>query len=219
MGRLVPAWASPLERSLEGSATGSWHMHPMLAFRTKHRQNVLRRKTNSHSCPATPHAHANCCPTGKQPFTAAYPSPSSSTIASVAKRNRSPLNSTRAAKSPASCSSPASPSSSRRISNNRGGIIRKKLQQRAAHRRRRRTQNPRHRPPCFGNRTRKPNWLPPSLQSRVDNVVSWARRLQHLTRSQASPLSSTAVPNPFAEPHCIPHTENGRPMQRLPSQP
>jgi len=58
----------------------------------------------------------------------------------------------------------------------RGEEIRERLRKRAAYRRRRRSTNLRYRAPRFLNRRRPPGWLPPSLRSRVDNVVSWAKR-------------------------------------------
>jgi 5-methylcytosine-specific restriction endonuclease McrA len=58
----------------------------------------------------------------------------------------------------------------------RGTKIRASLVQRRGYRRRRRSANLRHRAPRFDNRTRPEGWLPPSLQSRVDNIVSWQRR-------------------------------------------
>ena len=70
----------------------------------------------------------------------------------------------------------------------RGSQIRKAIRQRAACRRRRRNANLRHRPARFDNRTRRDGWLPPSLQSRVDNVLAWAQRLQRF-----APLSNIAV--------------------------
>lgn len=62
----------------------------------------------------------------------------------------------------------------------RGSIIKSQMDQRRARRRRRRTKNLRHRPPRFNNRTRPNDWLPPSLQSRVDNILSWTHRYQRL---------------------------------------
>jgi len=59
----------------------------------------------------------------------------------------------------------------------RGHAIRDALKQRAAFRRRRRYANLRHRQPRFNNRTRRNGWLPPSLQHRVDTIMSWVRRL------------------------------------------
>jgi 5-methylcytosine-specific restriction endonuclease McrA len=61
----------------------------------------------------------------------------------------------------------------------RGHAIRDALRQRAAFRRRRRGANLRHRQPRFDNRTRRNGWLPPSLQHRVDTIMSWVRRLCH----------------------------------------
>jgi 5-methylcytosine-specific restriction endonuclease McrA len=50
-----------------------------------------------------------------------------------------------------------------------------KVTQRQA-RRRRRSANLRHRAPRFENRTRPSGWLPPSLLSRVGNLLTWAAR-------------------------------------------
>jgi 5-methylcytosine-specific restriction endonuclease McrA len=44
-------------------------------------------------------------------------------------------------------------------------------------RRRRRSANLRYRPPRFLHRRRQQGWLPPSLRSRVHNVLTWATRL------------------------------------------
>ena len=59
----------------------------------------------------------------------------------------------------------------------RGHAIRDALRQRAAFRRRRRCANLRYRQPRFDNRTRRPGWLAPSLQHRVDTTMAWVRRL------------------------------------------
>jgi 5-methylcytosine-specific restriction endonuclease McrA len=59
----------------------------------------------------------------------------------------------------------------------RGFQIREALDQRRAFRRRRRSKNLRHRAPRFNNRTRREGWLPPSLQHRVDTLMSWVNRL------------------------------------------
>lgn len=58
----------------------------------------------------------------------------------------------------------------------RGEVVRKKLQQRAGYRRRRRSANLRYRAPRFDNRGCPAGWLPPSLWSRADNILSWAGR-------------------------------------------
>ena len=70
----------------------------------------------------------------------------------------------------------------------RGQAIRKHMIQRAMFRRRRRTANLRYRAPRFDNRTRRQGWLPPSLQSRVDNVSSWLNRYRKL-----APIGSICV--------------------------
>lgn len=58
----------------------------------------------------------------------------------------------------------------------RGQAVHRALVQRAAYRRRRRSANLRHRPARFANRTRSRGWLPPSLRSRIGNVLIWAQR-------------------------------------------
>lgn len=60
----------------------------------------------------------------------------------------------------------------------RGATIKKALEQRRGIRRSRRNRNTRYRPPRFNNRTRPQGWLPPSLQSRVDNIASWTNKLR-----------------------------------------
>jgi 5-methylcytosine-specific restriction endonuclease McrA len=59
----------------------------------------------------------------------------------------------------------------------RGEAIRQRLADRRARRRERRQRKTPYREPRFDNRTRPPGWLPPSLQSRVDNIVTWFKRL------------------------------------------
>ena len=61
----------------------------------------------------------------------------------------------------------------------RGEEVRERLRKRAGYRRRRRSANLRYRPPRFLNRRRPPGWLPPSLRSRIGNVLTFARRSQH----------------------------------------
>ena len=63
----------------------------------------------------------------------------------------------------------------------RGEIVHHALQRRAGYRRRRRSANLRHRPPRFDNRGRESGWLPPSLRSRIGNVLTWARRYARWT--------------------------------------
>lgn len=63
----------------------------------------------------------------------------------------------------------------------RGSIVKKRLDSRRAVRRSRRTRNLRYRSPRFSNRRNKFNkvdrWLPPSIRSRLDNVMTWVSRL------------------------------------------
>jgi 5-methylcytosine-specific restriction endonuclease McrA len=70
----------------------------------------------------------------------------------------------------------------------RGRAIREAVVQRSAYRRRRRSTNLRYRAPRFLNRTKPKGWLPPSLRSRVDNIVSWVRRYARL-----APITSIAI--------------------------
>src|SRR5262252_10376110 len=59
----------------------------------------------------------------------------------------------------------------------RGQVIKKSLDARRAVRRGRRHRKTRYRKPRFNNRRRPEGWLPPSLESRVENIYTWARRL------------------------------------------
>jgi hypothetical protein len=59
----------------------------------------------------------------------------------------------------------------------RGDAIRKRLDARRAIRHNRRSRKTRYRKPRFDNRRRPEGWLPPSLQSRVENVYTWTQRL------------------------------------------
>ena len=63
----------------------------------------------------------------------------------------------------------------------RGAAIKESMAKRAAYRRNRRSRKTRYRPARFDNRTRAEGWLPPSLQSRVDNVMSWVDRYRRRT--------------------------------------
>src|SRR5499427_7382021 len=62
----------------------------------------------------------------------------------------------------------------------RGEQIKHAAFQRRAVRRGRRQRTTRYRPPRFHNRRRKAGWLPPSLESRVTNVLTWVKRLARL---------------------------------------
>ena len=60
----------------------------------------------------------------------------------------------------------------------RGEEVKAHLDKRRGYRRRRRSANLRYRAPRFLNRRRPAGWLPPSLRSRIGNVLTWARRYQ-----------------------------------------
>ena len=62
----------------------------------------------------------------------------------------------------------------------RGQRIKAALLSRRSVRRGRRQRQTRYRQPRFLNRTRPAGWLPPSLHSRVANVMTWVHRLQRL---------------------------------------
>jgi 5-methylcytosine-specific restriction endonuclease McrA len=58
----------------------------------------------------------------------------------------------------------------------RGESVHRGKQTQRNARRRRRSANLRHRAPRFDNRTVPKGWLPPSLRSRVGNILTWTRR-------------------------------------------
>ena len=58
----------------------------------------------------------------------------------------------------------------------RGEIIKAKMKLRKGYRGNRRSRKTRYRQCRFKNRKRSEGWLPPSLQSRVDNVIAWVER-------------------------------------------
>jgi RRXRR protein/HNH endonuclease len=70
----------------------------------------------------------------------------------------------------------------------RGQAIRDALLSRSALRRGRRNRHCRYRKARFKNRHKPNGWLPPSLVSRIENVMSWFSRLRH-----SSPVSSLSI--------------------------
>jgi 5-methylcytosine-specific restriction endonuclease McrA len=60
----------------------------------------------------------------------------------------------------------------------RGSQIKKRLDKRRAVRRARRQRKTRYRAPRFNNRRRVIGWLPPSLESRIANILTWVNRLR-----------------------------------------
>ena len=70
----------------------------------------------------------------------------------------------------------------------RGGQIAERLAQRRTCRRSRRHRHTRYREPRFANRTRRTGWLPPSLESRIANVLTWVRRI-----SRSCPIANISL--------------------------
>jgi 5-methylcytosine-specific restriction endonuclease McrA len=64
----------------------------------------------------------------------------------------------------------------------RGQLIVKRLQERRIIRRNRRNRKTRYRKPRFLNRRRPVGWLPPSLESRIANILTWVKRLARWCR-------------------------------------
>jgi 5-methylcytosine-specific restriction endonuclease McrA len=67
----------------------------------------------------------------------------------------------------------------------RGFAIRDSLISRRQLRRSRRNRKTRYRAPRFNNRTRQESWLAPSLQSQIDNTLTWVNRLCKLAPIEA----------------------------------
>lgn len=84
----------------------------------------------------------------------------------------------------------------------RGQQIRKTLKQRSSYRRRRRGKNLRYRAPRFHNRRRVEGWLPPSLQHRVDTVLSWVSRL-----CRSAPVSAISLERVRFDTHKLQNPE------------
>ncbi len=69
----------------------------------------------------------------------------------------------------------------------RGLQIHLAMQDRSGHRRFRRN-HLRYREPRFNNRTRSPGWLAPSIRHRVNNILSWTKRLMRI-----APIAKAAL--------------------------
>jgi 5-methylcytosine-specific restriction endonuclease McrA len=67
----------------------------------------------------------------------------------------------------------------------RGDKVRASLDSRRAIRRSRRSRKTPYRKARFNNRTRKAGWLPPSLESRINNITTWVGRLLKLCPVQS----------------------------------
>jgi 5-methylcytosine-specific restriction endonuclease McrA len=66
--------------------------------------------------------------------------------------------------------------------------VKARLDQRRACRRSRRSRHTRYRPARFLNRRRRAGWLPPSLESRLSNTLTWVHRLRRWCRVGALSL-------------------------------
>ncbi|HEX9131911.1 MAG TPA: RNA-guided endonuclease IscB [Ktedonobacteraceae bacterium] len=84
----------------------------------------------------------------------------------------------------------------------RGEEVHETMGKRARARRRRRSAHLRYRPQRFENRTRPKGWLPPSLRSRIDNVLNWAQRYRRWT-----PLARLEVERVKFDPHLMQNPE------------
>jgi hypothetical protein len=80
----------------------------------------------------------------------------------------------------------------------RGRQIHERLRKRSGYRRRRRSANLRYRAPRFLNRRRRTGWLPPSIESRMGNVLSWTARLRRWC-----PLSRIVVERAKFDPQLL----------------
>lgn len=79
--------------------------------------------------------------------------------------------------------------------------IREKMVARRNYRHRRRSANLRYRPRRFSNRVRKAGWLPPSMQSPVDQVTSWVLRYRRLVPIRALSVETARFdPQKFQNP-------------------
>ena len=72
----------------------------------------------------------------------------------------------------------------------RGLAIKSALDSRRGIRKSRRFRKTRYRKARFNNRTRCSNWLPPSINSRVDNVCHWAKRLKSYCPIDTVPIET-----------------------------
>lgn len=70
----------------------------------------------------------------------------------------------------------------------RGEQIKKALDKRRGIRRGRRSRGTRYRAPRFFNRQQRPGWLPPSLLSRVENILTWVKRICRIAHVTALSL-------------------------------
>ena len=84
------------------------------------------------------------------------------------------------------------------VINHHGRTIKSAMTKRRQMRRGRRYRKARHRQPKFNNRTRPAGWLPPSLLSRLQNTLTWVRRL-----SKILPITELHVETSVFDPQLL----------------
>ena len=88
------------------------------------------------------------------------------------------------------------------VINHRGRTIKTAMTKRRQMRRGRRYRKTRYRKPRFDNRTRPAGWLPPSLLSRLQNTLTWVRRL-----SKLMPITELHVETSVFDPQLLRNPE------------
>ena len=92
-----------------------------------------------------------------------------------------------------------------------GKAIKRRMVKRSRNRRNRRYRL-RYRAPRFNNRTRQPDWLPPSVLSRLQNTLTWVRRITKLL-----PVTTVHVEDQVSDPQAIRNPEiRGKQYQQGP---
>ena len=79
-----------------------------------------------------------------------------------------------------------------------GKTIKRRMTKRRQLRHSRRCRKTRYRQPRFDNRTRPARWLPPSLLSRLQNILTWVRRLSRLL-----PITDVHVETTIFDPQLL----------------
>jgi hypothetical protein len=101
----------------------------------------------------------------------------------------------------------------------RGSAIKKRLDKRRGVRRGRRFRHTRYRKARWQNRRRPKGWLPPSLQSRISNVITWVRRFMkvcHLTNISMELVRFDMQAMENAELSGVEYQQRGEAGQRFP---
>ena len=88
------------------------------------------------------------------------------------------------------------------VINHRGKSIQRAMTKRSQMRHSRRHRKTRYRQPRFDNRVRHPDWLPPSLLSRLQNTLTWINRL-----SRMLPITEIHVETTVFDPQVLRNPE------------